>query len=259
MNDVKSLNSMNTKVYPYAKRVAVCGDIHGDFKALVNKACIQQKMTDTLIIVAGDCGFGFYKLNYYKTMYNKLVGSFRKSNNWIIFVRGNHDDPSYFLEEKINYEHFRCVPDYTVVQACRLNILCVGGAVSMCRSSCLNDDATFSYWEAEMPVFDEEKIREITGSCRIDTVVSHTAPSFCPLLDNKGLADWAVYDDKLTEDCRVERETMDRIYYSLKENGHHVDKWFYGHFHRTWFSKYEDTNFRMINILEFQILSTSNA
>ena len=50
--------------YPEAKSVVVCGDIHGDFHTLANKMCKQYQMTDTLLIVAGDCGFGFDKPAY---------------------------------------------------------------------------------------------------------------------------------------------------------------------------------------------------
>ncbi|SHK26237.1 hypothetical protein SAMN05216463_10133 [Xylanibacter ruminicola] len=43
---------------PNAKSIVVSGDIHGDFTQLVYKCCIQYAMTDTVIIVAGDCGIG---------------------------------------------------------------------------------------------------------------------------------------------------------------------------------------------------------
>ena len=45
--------------FPKAKSVVVSGDIHGDFNRLVFKMCVQYQMRDTLLIVAGDCGFGF--------------------------------------------------------------------------------------------------------------------------------------------------------------------------------------------------------
>ena len=48
--------------YPEAKSVVVCGDIHGDFHTLANKMYKQYQMTDTLLIVAGDCGYR--KLRY---------------------------------------------------------------------------------------------------------------------------------------------------------------------------------------------------
>ena len=54
-------NNALTNCYPEAKSVVVSGDIHGDFNELVYKLCIQYQMTDTLLIVAGDCGFGFEK------------------------------------------------------------------------------------------------------------------------------------------------------------------------------------------------------
>lgn len=46
---------------PAAKHIVISGDIHGDFNTLVHKLCVQYKMQDTLLIVAGDCGFGFEK------------------------------------------------------------------------------------------------------------------------------------------------------------------------------------------------------
>ena len=39
--------------FPEAKTIIVSGDIHGDFNQLVFKLCIQYKLTDTLLIVAG--------------------------------------------------------------------------------------------------------------------------------------------------------------------------------------------------------------
>ena len=39
--------------FPKAKTIIVSGDIHGDFNQLVFKLCIQYKLTDTLLIVAG--------------------------------------------------------------------------------------------------------------------------------------------------------------------------------------------------------------
>ena len=54
---------------PEAKNVIVSGDIHGDFNLLVFKLCVQFALTDTLLIVAGDCGFGFEKRLYYDNIY----------------------------------------------------------------------------------------------------------------------------------------------------------------------------------------------
>ena len=82
--------------FPEAKTIIVSGDIHGDFNQLVFKLCIQYKLTDTLLIVAGDCGFGFEKKEYYEQMVRRNTKRMNQANNWIVFVRGNHDNPAYF-------------------------------------------------------------------------------------------------------------------------------------------------------------------
>ena len=61
----------NLKEFPKAKGIVVSGDIHGDFTQLVFKCCVQYEMSDTLIIVAGDCGFGFEKPGYYENIYKR--------------------------------------------------------------------------------------------------------------------------------------------------------------------------------------------
>ena len=41
-------------------------------------------MTDTAIIVAGDCGFGFERPGYYKNVYNRCKDRLSKANNWLL-------------------------------------------------------------------------------------------------------------------------------------------------------------------------------
>ena len=71
--------------FPNAKSIVVSGDIHGDFTRLVYKCCIQYNMTDTVIIVAGDCGFGFEKSGYYENLYKRCRERLAKANNWLLF------------------------------------------------------------------------------------------------------------------------------------------------------------------------------
>ena len=87
---------MNLQKFPSAKSIVVSGDIHGDFNQLVFKVCVQYQMQDTLLVVAGDCGFGFEKPGYYEDMARRNAKRLSESNNWIVFVRGNHDNPAYF-------------------------------------------------------------------------------------------------------------------------------------------------------------------
>ncbi|MBO6306862.1 MAG: metallophosphoesterase [Paludibacteraceae bacterium] len=249
--------------YPEAKHVIISGDIHGDFKTLVYKLCVGWKYTDTLLIVAGDCGFGFEKPGYYETIYNQVAGRLRKANNWVVFIRGNHDDPAYFAEERVKYERWRCVPDYSIIRAAGHNILVVGGAVSVDRKVRIKENEqlkqlghtqTASCWESEAPEYKPEEIINIPADINIDTVVTHSSPSLCEPRTKDGLKAWAVYDPALIWDCAKERETMDKILACLGEHHHAVERWYYGHFHSSRSEMIEGVTYRMLDILEFNSL-----
>ena len=114
--------------------VIACGDIHGELETLVFNI-IQKKIENAIVIVAGDCGFGFNKLAYYDELYKrKLHRKLKKQNVLLLMVRGNHDDPLFFDKELIDYPYMKTLPDYTIVHTRKHNILCVGGAISIDRS-----------------------------------------------------------------------------------------------------------------------------
>ena len=116
---------VNVLEFPKAKSIVVSGDIHGEFTQLVFKCCVQYGMTDTLIIVAGDCGFGFEREGYYEGVYKRCSARLSKANNWLLFVRGNHDNPAYFNLKPIKHRRWMTLPDYSVVKACGHTMLCV--------------------------------------------------------------------------------------------------------------------------------------
>ena len=126
-------NGIFSLSFPEAKTIIVSGDIHGNFNQLVFKLCIQYQLTDTLLIVAGDCGFGFEKKEYYEQIVRRNAKRMNQANNWIVFVRGNHDNPAYFDGAMLNFKRFVAVPDYSILQVCNHTILCVGGAISIDR------------------------------------------------------------------------------------------------------------------------------
>ncbi len=237
--------------FPDAKRLVVCGDIHGDFEDMTYRSYCLYGMTDTLIIVAGDCGFGFYRPAYYEALYIQLVRRLEKANNWVVFVRGNHDDPSYFDGEKVNCNRLKAVPDYSVLNACGHTILCVGGAISVDRSLRWYQNRIV-YWPDEGPVYDQERLEAISEVYDIDTVITHTAPSFCEKISRAEIQNWLIKDIELLDDLKYERKAMDRLHAYLIEHGHPLQQWFYGHFHESWYSEIEGVRYHMLDVMEMK-------
>lgn len=257
--------SSSTNIYEFtdAKGIVVAGDIHGDFKALVYKCCVQYRMTDTLIVVAGDCGFGFHRPGYCEDLYMQLSSRLSKANNWIVFVRGNHDNPAYFDGHQVNYKRWKAVPDYSIIKACGYTILCVGGAISVDRGWRRYENyidtgdgklTPYVYWPDERPLYDQARLEAIDKMCAVDTVITHTAPSFCEKQSHQDIQNWLVKDEDLQEDIKEERQTMDRLLSFLKEHGHPVDQWYYGHFHESWHSEIDGVRYNMLDCMELREL-----
>ena len=253
------------KIYDFsgAKGIVVSGDIHGDYETLVYKCCIQYGMRDTLIVVAGDCGFGFNKLGYYEDIYQKVSKRLAKANNWIVFVRGNHDNPAYFDGKQVNYKRWKAVPDYSVLKAFGHTILCVGGAISLDREWRKEENLIDTgdgkptpnvYWSDEVPVYDQAKLEAISKDYAIDVVITHTAPSFCQAVQPALIQDLLVKDKSLLVDVRKERKAIDDIYSFLKDNGHPLRHWFIGHFHYSWGSEIEGVFYNILAIMELKEL-----
>ena len=240
--------------------VYAIGDIHGNFNALLNWIKVKD-LRDCAIICCGDIGFGFERAGFYEMIMSEFEFECADRSCTVFMFRGNHDDPSYFDGEKICSEHFKAIPDYSVIR--RLidekavvfqNILCVGGAISVDRCQRLKEwndkvtkyawhsgksfeDAEKSigkkwYWENEGIVYDGNEIDKLLeNGIKIDVVCTHTCPSFCQPTTKKGIEEALEKDPKLEDDITIERSRVDMIANKLKEDGHPVKKWVYGHFH----------------------------
>ena len=249
--------------FPNAKSIVVSGDIHGDFTQLVFKCCVQYDMKDTLIIVAGDCGFGFYKYGFYESVYKKCRDKLTKANNWLVFIRGNHDNPAYFEKGVVKHKRWMTIPDYSVIKACGHSILCVGGATSIDRFYRILDKywhpvetddplAPNVYWPAELPIYDEKRLDAINEAFAIDIVITHSSPSFCELTSHQGLHEWAIRDKDLIDDVKRERKVMDNLHAYLYAKNHPLRYWFYGHFHQSWHCEIEGVKYNMLDIMELR-------
>ncbi len=243
--------------------ILVCGDIHGEFRTLLFELK-RRKIENVVVIVAGDCGIGFERPAHYIQLYNKLALALEMINCQLLLIRGNHDDPAYFRDEAIDLPFMKTIPDYSIVQFKNRNILCIGGAISVDRKPRLDNmrmetlkghTVQKSYWEDESAFYCDGSFSAIrSAGISIDTVVTHTAPSFCHPTTKAGIEYWIEMDAKLAEDLALERQTMDQIHSRLIADNHPVRKWYYGHFHDSHTEFISEVKYSMLNILELREL-----
>lgn len=264
------------KIEITSESVYAIGDLHGKFETL-EWFLKQNDIKDATIVCCGDIGLGFQKEEKEKEELKKVFNKILKENNcYIVMFRGNHDNPERF-DGSMSLDRVFVVPDYTLVTIknsdnLEKNILCIGGGLSIDRSYRLRGyderlkdylkyhphakkediekNVRKSYWENELPVYDEEKLDEVIGSgVNIDVVATHCAPSFCEPISKDGLKYWAAKDDKIYVDSEAERGVMDKVYEKLKNSSKLPLKWVYGHYHYTNTSYIEDIKFRMLDMV----------
>jgi UDP-2,3-diacylglucosamine pyrophosphatase LpxH len=224
------------------------GDIHGNFTNF-EKLMGNAKNSDYILV--GDVGLGFHSKEYYTKWFSEWNDRLKKDGNIVYLMRGNHDDPSFWKEKKIDFSNIRLVQDYEVLRLKNKNILCVGGALSVDRKHRVEG---LTYWKDEEFVYDEDLTSTFTN---IDIVMTHSAPEFCyPRgYDTKFLQGFYYYDTNLRTDLVVERIAMARMYQVLTRGGlfgkpNEIFAWYYGHFHQSKTEYHNDIMFRLCNINE---------
>lgn len=256
---------INSLLFNNIKSLVFSGDIHGEFETIVYKL---NNYTETVLTVCGDIGMGFHKDDYYLTLFKKLNLKLSKTANHLVMFRGNHDNPDYFNGSFKKYNHLHLIPDYTVVEVPGVaNVLCIGGAASIDRSYRIHEEARSkrkTYWgNAELPIFDEEKLNEINTKYadNIQIIATHTCPSFAYPTTKQGVGGWIREDEGLNQTLDDERNTMDKIFGKLQEQQANITDWYYGHFHEHKLERHYGINFRLCDcgeILPFKILERKN-
>lgn len=236
------------------ENIVAVGDIHGEFKLLINKANDQYRLKNTIIIQCGDFGIGFYKENFYKTLFTQLNKKLKKNNNILVVLRGNHDNPKYF-DDSLNLSNLKLVADYSIIKTPTKCCLLIGGAISIDRINRKHQiDYSYSYWHNESFVYDENKLNEINNlyNKQITHVFTHSCPEGCEPYTKDGIKWWMNIDKELKTDVDLERSEHKRLMDYLSVNKQPIRQWFYGHFH---YSKQEFINgiqFVLLDIEQFQ-------
>lgn len=189
------------------KNSFIVSDIHGNFTGLFKD--LLKYHYNCKVFVSGDCGFGFYKFNFYKNMFTRYNPMLAKKNIKVYFMRGNHDDPKYFSEQLLKFDNLILLNDYEIID----NILFVGGAISIDRMYRVDNR---DYW------VDEKIIEKDFDTNNVEIVISHEAPLKANPIVRKDI----LINDELTKDIDESRTILQNIFDKVN-----AKKWYYGHYH----------------------------
>ena len=219
--------------------VILCGDSHGEWKALFKKI-EHNKIENCLFCLVGDIGCGFeggHEKDFVR--YNQW---FKSRNIEFIGIKGNHDYPPYFSGQ-YNYSHFKLLPDYTVIKINGEIWQFVGGAISVDRKYRVEGR---DYWRDEIFVLDESK------AVKCDVLVTHSSPPWLgPVTKSPFVQSFADRDVHLISELVDERNKIKRLYDICQPK-----KSYAGHFHQTFSTIYSNQKYecrgKILDILEFE-------
>jgi predicted phosphodiesterase len=235
----------------YFDNIFVIGDVHGHLDVIPD-FIKEHELDNCAVIVAGDFGIGFEPQKKELRRLKYLNDRLKTTKSVVYAVRGNHDDPKYYTG-KFDTECVKLVPDYTVLEINLMDILCVGGAVSIDRKNRKRyiTGKGNDWWKDEVFVYDKDKVDQLGN---VDVVVTHTAPHFAYPFTKGNLDYWINLDIHLNTDVAVERHDVTMLYQHLVEKGNRIAKWYYGHFHMKHTLPYENTTFVALNINQIEVV-----
>ena len=216
-----------------------CGDIHGELKELVYKLAEQYKIENADVVILGDFGVGFDKT--LDDTYNRIKKRLNKNDINLYTIRGNHDDPSFFINPK-NYPRLEFLEDHKVYNISGRKIYTIGGANSTDIEDRLKDNEIRKkkhklpcWWEGEVI---DKKYNDLPG--RVDIIISHEAPlCFEPVVRREFLPDYQLKN--IVESRKYLNYVLDSI---------NTDYWFYGHYHKSYAGSYNNVVYRCLGIME---------
>lgn len=207
------------------------GDTHGEF----DKIKMQVKsydLSNCVIFCVGDFGVGFSRKAKEKRRLENLNEFFYRRSISFWSIAGNHDDPSYF-QGQTNLSNLSLLPDYTYLSINGKKILCVGGAISIDRSS---RKLGYSYWKNEIIQPAPDNLEPA------DIIVAHDAPTYA------GLGTEKLYDEPgnpVKSDALKGRRILDTLVETVAP-----ELFIHGHYHLSQDQIINGTRFRCLDILE---------
>ena len=240
------MNILDLSTY---KNYIFIGDPHGiDAIQDILKHFTKDVPDNTIMFFCGDIGLGFNSIEKESKALDNCNNIAKKHNYHLILVRGNHDNPNLYVNTSpLNKSNITVIEDYTLVNTFDKNVLCIGGAISIDRSRRTEGK---SYWKNETvkPIDEFLSIDIQYADFNIDIICAHSSPTYIKPINTsvidqgKIVQDWSIWDSKLKQDNWNDRHTLNDIYEFISKY-HKISHWIYGHFHDSFYSVKNNTEF----------------
>jgi predicted phosphodiesterase len=218
------------------KPIYIIGDVHGKWEKMF-AAINKNELSNCYLICVGDLGIGF------KSSYSKEIRALEIANEFFskrdirfLSIRGNHDNPTYFSREILEFTNLRLIPDYHVEFINGEKFLFVGGAISIDR--CSRQEGIL-WWQDETLEF----VSDLAVEC--DVLITHSAPIWLGPFDKDGIIGWGEKDQYLWRDCVKERDDIGKIVELSKPS-----RLYCGHFHAHYATEQNKCRGRILAELE---------
>jgi len=213
------------------------GDTHGKNMQIASHLMKgkAERFESKAIVHVGDFGIGFESTldeEYHKL--DKLNTRLIEQNITLYVVRGNHDDPSWFDGNCVDYSGVNIVfvKDHTLLtiklrdKAAAVKIYCNGGAVSIDRTKGTH------FADEKFTCPSDTELLEIPTD--LDVIVTHNRPLGCyPTVYNTAVMKWCTLDSELDFDLRKEQVEMKRMFDSIRKRNDSRNniQHYFGHYH----------------------------
>lgn len=166
-----------------------------------------------------------------------------KTSSHLCIVRGEGESHAAFNEEnakKISsiYSRIHVIEDYTLVKTGNVNILMIGGSLSVNRLwkkkhseliRKMNPDLDSQFYALDEGLYmDEELAKEVIASGeKIDVVITSAAPLFVGPFFYMERVKWTSTDDALKKDSMMERTFCDYLFHLMVKYDNVPNTWVY--------------------------------
>jgi predicted phosphodiesterase len=237
--------------------VICIGDVHGEWEELMDQIR-KAEIEGANLLQVGDFGLGFREWSEELLVLYKLDAFLERTQNQLLVIRGNHDDPSRWKpwtpSSRSQFERILLVPDYTVLTLDGgYKILCIGGGISIDR---FGRRERVNYWASEKFLLDRLTLNTLDLT-DLYAVATHISPAGTfPYVFDDVLNFYLKVDPSLEAEVLKERRDMRELHDLIMERVK-PKYWLYGHYHKSHVEVIGSTAFKALAITEMWTLPSS--